>query len=358
MILRLILILIVSGAAMAKEGTSPSGVPKNVVEVLGDLYRAAQTRFQQMVLHPTGTETGAPFNQARAAQQLQQVDAIVRELKVRSNAWVGKQVPAVYKTALALADKQAAEVGIRPEGSAIQGSFNLIDHPTVRIFARDMAVDLFKASDSMGETTKKILRQTAQLKLGESEIDRILAGGVIDGQPAQTIQALRKALEKAHGGKLVTIINKNGDPMSFDAKDYAEMVARTKTREAAVTARHGRLEELGLDLVMIIGRISENFCTGFLGKVYSLSGTSPKYPAYSSLPFGGPPFHPNCSKGTRPFVDELASKKQIAAAKPDEDTLKLLQVKDTGSAQRTFKDLQLRQQVESRYATTEKKLFG
>ena len=56
-----------------------------------------------------------------------------------------------------------------------------------------------------------------------------------------------------------------------------------------MTARHERLGELGLDLVAFVGRVSDNFCSAFLGQVFSLSGTSNKYPAYASLPGGGPP---------------------------------------------------------------------
>jgi hypothetical protein len=145
--------------------------------------------------------------------------------------------------------------------------------------------------------------------------------------------------------------------MNFDVGYYAEMVARTKTREASVDARHERLSELGLDLVAIVGRISKNFCTAFLGQVFSLSGNSDKYPAYSSLPGGGPPFHPNCSKSTRPFVEELASDKQLDQADGLDDADKLLGM-DATQAQRAFKDLQIHAQQKDRYATTASKLFG
>jgi hypothetical protein len=163
-------------------------------------------------------------------------------------------------------------------------------------------------------------------------------------------------LRAVHGDR-VSIIDKNGDPMEFGVGHYADMVARTKTRQATVTARHGRLEELGLDLVSIVGRVSQYFCTAFLGQVFSLSGKSEKYPAYSELPGGGPPFHPNCSKSTRPFVEELADERQMAAAEPLEDAGTLLGM-DVSRAQRAFKDLQLHAQVKDRYAMTEKKLFG
>jgi hypothetical protein len=138
---------------------------------------------------------------------------------------------------------------------------------------------------------------------------------------------------------------------------YAELVARTRTREAQVQARHERLGELGIDLVSIVGRISNSFCTAFLGQVFSLSGTSAKYPAYASLPGGGPPFHPNCSKSTRPYVEALATQAQAEQAETLPDAQQLLG-QDVATAQRRYKDLQIRNQVEDRYATTEARLFG
>src|SRR5207248_2252057 len=77
--------------------------------------------------------------------------------------------------------------------------------------------------------------------------------------------------------------------------------------------------------------------------------SSDKYPAYASLPGGGPPFHPNCSKSTAPFIEALASKEQLDLAAGVDDAEKLLDVKDPAEAQRRFKALQLFQQQEDRY---------
>src|SRR5205814_1004202 len=83
-----------------------------------------------------------------------------------------------------------------------------------------------------------------------NQINKILAGGVIEGRPLDTIRRLKAELEEIHG-ETVEVNGKN-----FDVGYYAEMVARTKTRQATVVARHERLGDLGLDLVAIIGRLS------------------------------------------------------------------------------------------------------
>jgi hypothetical protein len=158
---------------------------------------------------------------------------------------------------------------------------------------------------------------------------------------------LRDELRRVNKGNIVTITDRNGKPIHFTAQHYAGMVVRTKTREAVVTARNERFTQLGIDTVAIIGRLSDNFCTAFLGQVYSISGKHPKYPALSSLPGGGPPFHPNCSKGVRPFIEALATPGQTKAAEPSPAANRLIG-KTPAQAQKMFKDLQLRAEASGR----------
>lgn len=336
---------------------SDAGVSQASIRLLSGYYQAASEKIKGWILKPPGgTAASQEWRVARASSLLPQVDAVVMHLKGAASGWVGKAMPAAMKDGIAKANKQAVEAGVRVQGSGIEGSFGGIDHRTAIILARDAAGDLFKAADSMAARAKSVLRQTAQKGLSESKINEILAGGVIEGEPAATTRALREELRAVHGDT-VTIISKNGNPIEFKVGKYAELVAVTKTREATVTARHQRLEEQGMDLAAIVGRISTNFCTAFLGQVFSLSGKSSKYPAYGSLPGGGPPFHPRCSKSTRPYVEELATAHQEKQAEILPDSARLLGMDQT-AAQRAFKDLQLHAQVKERYATTEKKLFG
>lgn len=337
---------------------SDSGLPQATTQVLAQIFTDAGRRFADAVLKPPGRTAGAQaFNQARAAQQLAQVDQVLLRLKVKASAWVtDANFPQMVHDARARADRQADEAGVNVLSPVVSGSFTQVDEGAARVFAGEIARDLYKAADSMADRGKRVLRRTAQEGLGEAEINQILAGGVIAGKPTETIRQLRDALKAVHGGT-VPVTDKNGDVINFDAGYYAEMVARTRTREAVTIARHDRLKEDGIDLVAIVGRVSQNFCTAFLGQVFSLDGKSGKYPAYDSLPGGGPPFHPNCTKSTRPFIEELAGQQQLADAEPLDDAKKLLG-QDTSKAQRMFKDLQLHAQVKDRYADTEQKLFG
>lgn len=334
-----------------------SGLPRRQTDVLADLFTTAGERLKRMVLHPTGRTQGArEFRAGRAAQLNAQVDRVLADLGRHTAAWVGQAVPAAFTAGIQRADQQARDAGVRVEGRGPVGSFALIDRRAVEVFAHDITADLNRAAESMADRAVRLLRDTAQRGLSEQDINTILAGGVIQGQPVQAIRELRESLRAVHGNR-VRILDKNGDPMEFRVGYYAQLVARTRTREATVHARHSRLKDLGLDLVAIVGRISRNFCSAFLGQVFSLSGKHGKYPAYSSLPGGGPPFHPQCSKSTRPFVEELAGEKQKEDAEGNDDAQQLLNT-EPADAQRRYRDLQLYQQVRQDYATTEKRLFG
>jgi hypothetical protein len=338
-----------SGAPMVPE-FSESGVPQSQIDVLTSLYADAAAKLREIVLHPPGKTVNAQqFNSARAAAQLRQIDEILVSLNYAAAGWIGDAVPQAMIDGITRGNQQSRDAGLLPDGSPIQGSFSLIDHGTARIFASEIARDLQKASGSLTANAKSALIATRQHALSESDIDKILAGGAILGTPVQTIRTLREAL-RAVAGDTITIQGKNG-PIDFEVGYYAGLVARTKTRQATIVSRHDRLSKLGIDLVSIIGRVSKNFCTAYLGEVYSLSGTSSKYPALSSLPGGGPPFHPQCSKSTRAFVEDLADETELANADGGEDQEQMLGI-DAAEAQRRFKDLQLFNSVKERYAVS------
>jgi hypothetical protein len=336
---------------------SSSGISAAATDQLVSLYTDAAGRIKEMVLNPTGPNVASQqYRQMRAVQLSRQIDLMLVQLKQGTALWIGKELPKAFEDGLKRAQMQAAKLIKDLPETPLEGTSALIDHRSVKLFAQDMAGDLAGAADNAVRRAKSVLRQTAQVNLSEKEIDRILAGGLIEGKPVQAIRNLRDRLREVGAGT-VQVRDKNGDMINFDAGYYASMVVRTKTREATVHARHQRLRQLGLDLVSIVGLVSTHFCTAFLGQVFSLSGRSDKYPAYSELPGGGPPFHPNCSKSTRPFVEELASETQLDQAEGLDDADKLLGM-DASQAQRAFKDLQIHAQQKDRYATTAEKLFG
>ena len=333
-----------------------SGVTRAESAELARIYADAARRLRAVVLKPSGLTVSAQgFRQARAAELAARINVITRDTKQQAAAWVGRYTAAAARRGRERAEFQARAIrgrvssatGVALGDDPLRPSFAVIDAGAVAVIARDTAADLYAASEGMERQAARVLRVTAQVGMSEADINRVIAGGIILGEPTAAIRTLRQDLRHVHG-ETVEITDRNGDLRHYAVNAYAETVARTRTREATVAARHERLAGLGLDLVRIVGRVSDTFCTAFLGQVFSLSGTSDRYPAYSTLPGGGPPFHPRCSKSTAPFVAELADADSLKLARGKADAGRLLGM-PADQAQRAFKDLQLRAQVETDY---------
>lgn len=322
--------------------------PRLIAELVAR-YEASAQRLRDQIISPAGrTDKAREWNQARAAQVLAQVDAEIQRLKADATRWTGPALQRSMQRGVRVADQQARDAGVAGgDGDGLSGSFALLNRDVAMILARDTVGDLHKAADSMQHQARTVLRRMAATGVSNADVNAILSGGAIEGQPTQAVRGLREALRKVYGKK-VTIQDKNGDEVTFDAGYYASMVATTKMREATVRARHARLEDKGIDLVEVIGSTSANFCTAYVHKVYSIGGSHDRYPPLSDLPGGGPPFHPNCSKATAPFIESLADPEQVEAAQPDADTDKMHRVQDRTDLQRRFNALQLRQQAQAR----------
>lgn len=359
--LTLAVLLSAAGGGQVPE-YSNSGVPKSREQVIVGMLAEASERAKAEILSPGGRTHGSrEFRRARAAERLVQLDRYLAQYREAASRWAGEGVAEAYRAGKRLAVKQAAEVGVRAKGDVLQGSFSQVDLRMVQVFARDTAERLAAAGDSLRASTERLLYLQADLGVTNAEVNQLLAVGSIEGKPRETTRRLAELLRKSRGGdNLIEIPTRTGGTMTYEASHYAELVVRTKTREASVVARHETLQSLDLDLVAIVGRISPNFCTAYLRQVYSLSGKHPKYPPLARLPRGGPPFHPNCTKTTRPFVEDLASERQLRDADPIEP--KMLGTEDRPldpvEAQRRFQDLQVYTRVRGRFPSGDKTTAG
>ena len=105
---------------------------------------------------------------------------------------------------------------------------------------------------------------------------------------------------------------KNAYQVSLDA--YAQMVARSTTREAGNLARENQLVENGYDLVEMTTHYPTcEECAKFQGRVYSLSGKDKRFPAIFDTAFksGYRNIHPNCRHVIVPWIEELQTNDEI-----------------------------------------------
>jgi len=165
---------------------------------------------------------------------------------------------------------------------------------TINVFVRNKLGELDDVRYYIGRQIKDVIKEATDeaigLKLGTNE----------------TLKECKKNILKKFSERGITAIKaKNGRQIRLDA--YAEMVARSTTREVTNTATILQVQELGYDLV----KISEHhgacpICQKYEGRVYSISGKDKRFPrldvAFSS---GYANIHPQCRHVLEPFIEEL-----------------------------------------------------
>jgi len=290
--------------------TFADGIPATAEKYLADLYQTAADRISRAVTNPTGATFNArQFRNARAADLVRQIDETVARVKGVTAGWASRNLGAAYNNGLATAMQQLRKAGVSDSEMPVKGGFSQVDRRTVAVIAADMAVSLDSALSRQAKAAKRFLRATAQAIAPDSEISKVVAQGAITGDVRGTVRQMRGVLNeqqiddyRAAGSQVIQV-----GKAQMTVRAYAEMLVRTRTREATVHARHERLVGNGFDLVVIVGRVSTNFCTAYLGRVFSITGGNGRYPALRDLPGGGPPFHPNCSKSTALYSERFAT---------------------------------------------------
>lgn len=316
------------------------GITKTAERELVALYeRAAQDvnelaarAFRELADSPQ--RRASQFRETRAALLAQQIELALRRIDGRAAPIIEGAALTATERATREAEAQIREIGLNPadptSGAGIPGvGFAGFQSSSIEAIASDTAAresaraerEISAATRSHGTRAVSLFRSLSQSiatqRLGataEREVNRAIARGLISGDPRIADRAMRdlfrdpKSPEREGvrklGNKLIDV-----GAATMSVRQYSLTVTRTRTREATVSARHDRFRSVGVQLAQVVGATSKNFCTAFIGLVYSLDGDvtidGVQYPGAGSLPGGGPPFHPNCSKGPTPFVAQL-----------------------------------------------------
>lgn len=320
--------------AVAPTPSPRQGAPVSVVDHLGLIYQraadgvAADLARALRDLAADPNSRSAAFRAARAADLSRRIEARLAALGAASR----RTLDPAFERAVAMGLRQGVDQantlrgqsGPGIDGPLAQGVTDaMLNDGAAALFARDTAARLDAAAMRIGSDARTVFRSISAGPLAgaenEARVNQALAAGLISGDPRAADRAVRDLFRDPTAPEAESYrrlgarqIEVGGWTGSVGA--YAEMLVRTRTREATVSARHDMLAELDIDLVQITGRRSANFCTRYLGLVVSVSGRTPGYVALASLPGGGPPFHPNCSKGTAAYDDALVSSERAAAA--------------------------------------------
>jgi hypothetical protein len=114
---------------------------------------------------------------------------------------------------------------------------------------------------------------------------------------ADTLQAAQVRLAE---GKFITIINKNGDPMTFSLEYYSELVARTRVADAQTQGTIDAGNELGVELYYVTDHNTDTaICEQFEGRYLSpddrlVGKIFEGKPILKLNAESKPIYHPNC----------------------------------------------------------------
>lgn len=146
-----------------------------------------------------------------------------------------------------------------------------------------------------------------------TEFDSIIANKIATGQTIRQAQA--EIVQYMQSDGITAFVDSLG--RKHQLSKYAEMVARSSTANVTNQASIDRSLQIGGDLVKMTRHNAPcPICAPLQGRVYSISGNNPNYPALEiALPGGFTIPHPNCKHRFNPWVESLKTPKQIEAAR-------------------------------------------
>jgi SPP1 gp7 family putative phage head morphogenesis protein len=250
------------------------------IDQLRKIYSAAQKSLAAQLKSMDLTD----FQMARAQQLLKQVNEIVSALNVGSYKWAKISVPYAYEQGIDLAAERLKALGI----TRFVSYDAQIHTSAVNVLIQDVSTELIMANEGMKKFFNRVIMQTQQTLLQDAEISRMIAEGLIEGEARRTVSdKILQDLRMQLGEERFMVINGR----NYQPAKYAELLARTRTREATSHGTINTALRYGVDLVQwdSHAEICE-YCAQFAGRVYSISGMDEQFPALTEKP----PLHPNC----------------------------------------------------------------
>lgn len=184
-----------------------------------------------------------------------------------------------------------------------------VNHKVIDGLVQNAAGSLKDASAFVGRRVYDDIREVTL----EAITSKIATGSTV-------AEAKKLLLEKYARSGILEVKDKNGRPMKLES--YATMVARTTTAEATNKGTMQTMKDLGRDLVRMTSHFSScPICVVYEGRVYSMSGRDPDYPALSEAFDGYGTIHPNCTHRLVPYIKEFdddAEKTQKDSMRPFE----------------------------------------
>jgi len=338
----------------------------NVVSALDAHYQ----RILDRILRELAAGVSRPGS-ARTAELIRNIRDLVRQLDPKRDSfvrdWIRKNIPRAFvlgdraatrdlqRQLEAVSSERAAEVG------SVNRTFTAVNQTAMKAITAAMEETLGRAADEMRANLGLFIRRTQQVLVSEPSIRNVTVQGIIRGstfrQRADEIAAvllgkkitpqIRKDLseigfraehfndfERIARGEMIT-----AGARRFNVRDYANLVARTQTREAHKVGTVVRLQTNNINHVRVSIHVQDpedapDECTPFAGKVFYVGPLDVDplgFPPLKRLPNGGPPFHPNCKHVLQPYVAALKTQETLQKDRAESQAIPKVLFGKTGS---------------------------
>ena len=260
---------------------------------LSKIYLKAQKELQAKIASINLTD----FQRYRTEKLLKETNAIISGLDKQAKEWVADIMPKSYERGVGAAGARLKIMGITDDIN-----FDAQIHTSaVSVLIDDVATDLLIANNSAKKSVNLLIRRTQQKQIEDKAISKMIAEGIVAGEPRVTTsdKILQALLKNAEDGKFITINGRH-----YNMESYADLLARTRTREANTQGTINRSLQYGNDLVQVSAHAMDepasDICYQYQGRVFSISGNDPDFPMLDIRP----PFHPNCEHVILPVDKE------------------------------------------------------
>jgi len=261
-----------------------------VIATLVGIYRSAFDELVQRLVRAVERGTDTAFLHA----QLIDVMQLLSELDAEAQRWIGQHLPEAYRAGQHATLQALQDAGV--VSPRLTASFAGVHRTAVELLADNLASDLNEATALVGRRVQDVFREIALQTTA-----RMKATGTLARQGARDMR------DELVSRGLTGFVDGAGRRWRLD--DYADMTIRTTVIEAGNLGRVNQLADTGHDLV----RMTEHqptcpICAVYQGRVYSVSGNDPRYPALYETAFsrGYNIVHPRCQHSVSPYIEHLA----------------------------------------------------
>lgn len=264
----------------------PPKIPEEVL-ILIAIYEKAQLRLIDIINKKAASGSNAVKYYKTL---LYQVEMEILRLNKEVTAWTSGYVEKRYKKGVSEAVFVVSGLGeVIPEYQ----SFAKIHKRAIQVLARNTNDKLITANNFVGRQIRDNIRAVS--------LD-VIQQKIITG--ASVRKARNELINRVIDENGTSVLMSNGKKMNL--RSYAELVARSTTREATNRGKLNHLQESGYDLVKMSNHnASCPICAPLEGRVYSISGKDTRFPPLTKAHSG--PYaniHPNCRHVLMPYVEK------------------------------------------------------